>query len=155
MGLPARLRWLHDVLKLVYLVRGAMHERLTLEAYTRLGTKLTSLGEHPLARTVTDPIRHQEAAHLGYYKAAAATHRARLTQSQRSLARLVSKWTYAPVGAPGRRALCGRVFTEIADGNIDVLEPLELIAADLLDDGRRLDVGYVRGAMNRCLAARS
>ena len=75
MGVLAQVRWLHDVLKLVYLARGAMHERLTLEAYTRLGTKLSFLGEHSLARTVTDPIRHQEAAHLGYYKAAAAAHR--------------------------------------------------------------------------------
>ncbi len=155
MGVLAQFQWLHDVLKLVYLARGAMHERLTLEAYTRLGDKLTSLGEHFLARTVTDPIRHQEAGHLGYYKAAASAHRLRLGPAQRSLARLISTWTYEPVGAPGRRALCGRVFTEIADGDIRVLEPLELIAADLLGDGRRWEAGFVRGAMNRCLAARN
>jgi hypothetical protein len=155
MGVLAQFPWLHDILKLVYLVRGAMHERLTLEAYTRLGTKLSSLGEHSLTHTVTDPIRHQEAGHLGYYKSAAVAHRARLSQGQRSLARLVSTWTYAPVGAPGRRALCGRVFTEIADGDTGVLEPLEHIATDLLEDGRRWDAGFVRGAMNRCLAARS
>jgi hypothetical protein len=155
MGALAQVRWVHDVLKLVYLARGAMHERLTLEAYTRLGAKLSSLGEHSLTRTVTDPIRHQEAGHLGYYKAAAAAHRAGLSQTQRSAARLISEWTYAPVGAPGRRALCGRVFTEIADSDIDVLEPLEHLASELLEDGRRWDAGFVRGAMNRCLAARS
>lgn len=155
MGVLAQVGWLHDVLKLVYLARGAMHERLTLEAYTRLGTKLSRLGEHSLARTVTDPIRHQEAGHLGYYKAAAAAHRVGLSQAQRSAARLISVSTYAPVGAPGRRALCGRVFTEIADGDIGVLEPLEQIASDLLEDGRQWDAGFVRGAMNRCLAARS
>jgi hypothetical protein len=155
MGALARFGWLHDVFKLVYLARGAMHERLTLEAYTRLGAKLSRLGEHSLTRTVTDPIRHQEAGHLGYYKAAAAAHRARLSQSQRSLARRISSWTYEPVGAPGRRALCGRVFTEIADGDIDVLEPLEQIASDLLEDGCEWDAGFVRGAMHRCLAARS
>jgi hypothetical protein len=154
-GVLAQVDWLHDVLKLVYLARGAMHERLTLEAYTLLGAKLSCLGEHSLTRTVTDPIRRQEAGHLGYYRAAAAAHRARLSRTQRSLARRISTWTYAPVGAPGRRALCGRVFTEIADGDIEVLEPLEQIAADLLEDGREWDAGFVRGAMHRCLRART
>ncbi len=155
MGKLAQIGWLHDVLKLVYLARGAMHERLTLEAYTRLGIKFSSLGEHCLTHTVTEPIRHQEAGHLGYYKAAAAAHRLRLSPSQRSLARFISISTYAPVGAPGRRPLCGRVFTEISDGDMGVLDPVELIATDLLADGRRWDPGFVRGAMNRCLAARN
>jgi hypothetical protein len=155
MGVLAQVRRFHDVLKLMYLARGAMHERLTLEAYTRLGTKLSSMGEHCLTRTVTDPIRHQEAGHLGYYKAAAAAHRLHLSPNQRSLARVLSTWTYAPVGAPGRRALCGRVFTEISDGDMGVLDPIEIIAADLLEDGRQWDAGFVRSAMNRCLAARS
>ena len=49
-----------------------MHEHLTYDAYVHLGARLAALGETALARTVTDPIRRQEARHLGYYRAAAA-----------------------------------------------------------------------------------
>lgn len=151
----SRQRWWHDVFRLVYLLRGAMHERLTLDAYSRIGARLERWGEHALVATVTDPIRRQEAGHLGYYRAAAAAQRDRLTPAQLRLARAISVNTYAPVGATrARRGQCGRAFRSIAGDDIDGLKPVQAIADRVLGDGRRCLPGFVEAAMRECLAAR-
>lgn len=153
LGKLAEIEWVHDVLKLVYLTRGAMHEHLTLDAYTCLGAQLREMGEVALAVTVTDPIRRQEAQHLGYYRMAAALHRRRLSPTQLRLARSISVMTYEPVGAlkRHRRAQCGRVFARLAGDDVErILDPIELIAGSLL--GNKLgDVPrFVHRAMARC-----
>ncbi len=155
MGTLTRQRWWHDVFKLVYLVRGAMHERLTFDAYSRVGARLDDWGERALAATVADPIRRQEAGHLGYYRAAAAAQRARLNTAQLRLARVISIRTYTPVGATrARRAQCGRAFTSIAGDDIDGLDPVQAIADHVLGDGRRPLPPFVQAAMRDCLAVR-
>jgi hypothetical protein len=154
-GVLTRQRWWHEVFRLVYLVRAAMHERLTFEAYDRVGAKLHEWGERALAATVTQPIRHQEAGHLGYYRAAAASQRARLTPSQVRLARVISIKTYTPVGATReRRAQCGRAFTGIAGDDVEGLEPVQAIADRMLRTGPRPLPRFVQAAMEECLAAR-
>jgi hypothetical protein len=148
-------RWLHEVLKLVYLARGAMHEHLTYDAYARLGARLRELGEVALARTVTEPIRRQEAAHLGYYRLAARLQRDRMSATQVRWARVISAWTYAPVGATRRqrRPACGRVFERVAGhGMEEALAPVQAIAEELLGNGADPLPPFVSRAMQRCLA---
>jgi hypothetical protein len=154
LGMLARQPWWHDVFRLIYLVRGAMHERLTFDAYDRVGARLETWGERALAATVTQPIRRQEAGHLGYYRAAAAAQSARLTSTQLRLARLISIRTYVPVGATGRRAQCGRAFRGIAGDDVEGLEPVQAIADQILGDGFRPLPRFVRAAMEDCLASR-
>jgi hypothetical protein len=149
-----RQQWWHDVFRLVYLARGAMHERLTFDAYSRIGARLEGWGEHALAATVTEPIRRQEAGHLGYYRAAAAAQRDRLTPAQLRLARVISIKTYAPVGATrARRGQCGRAFSGIAGEDIQGLEPVQAIADGVLGSGLRPLPHFVEAAMKECLAA--
>ena len=145
--------WLQDVFKLIYLSRGAMHEHMTYDCYRHLGAQLAALGEDALVRTVTDPIRRQEAAHLGYYRLAAATHRRRLTAAQVRLARRITLLTYQPVGAGecGRES-AGRVFAGLAGDHMDqVLDSVEAVADELLGDGVRPMPHFVHDAMLGCL----
>ena len=152
-GLLSGNPWLQDVFKLIYLSRGAMHEHMTYDCYRYLGAQLEALGEHALTSTVTDPIRRQEAAHLGYYRLAAVTHRNRLTPSQIRLARQITLHTYLPVGAGqcGRRP-SGRVFATLAGEHMDaVLDGVEGVAGELLGDGIRPLPHFVHRSMDRCL----
>jgi hypothetical protein len=152
-GRIAKLEWVHDVLKLMYLARGAMHEHLTYDGYVHLGARLARLGELGLARTVTEPVRRQEARHLGYYRMAAAAQRRRLSPNQLHVARAISIRSYAPVGAsPGRRAECGRAFASLAGSDVDrILGPVEAIATQLLGNGAGPVPQFVRRAMRRCM----
>jgi hypothetical protein len=152
-GRLAANRWLHDVFKLVYLARGAMHEHMTYDCYRRLGAQLDDLGERALVETVTGPIRRQEAAHLGYYRLSAVAHRARLTPAQIRMARQITLHTYLPVGAGlcGRQS-AGRVFTRLAGDDMGaVLDGVEGVANELLGHGRGTLPGFVHAAMDRCL----
>ncbi len=156
-GLMAANRWLHDVFKLVYLSRGAMHEHMTYDCYRHLGAQLDALGEDALVETVTGPIRRQEAAHLGYYRLAAVTHRSQLTPAQIRLARRITLHTYLPVGAGqcGRRP-AGRVFASLAGDHMDaVLDAVEAVAGELLGDGVRPLPPFVHASMDRCLGRSS
>jgi len=156
-GVLSANRWLQDVFKLVYLSRGAMHEHMTFDCYRHLGAQLAALGEEPLVRTVTDPIRRQEAAHLGYYRLAAATHRRGLSAAQVGLARRITLLTYEPVGAGecGREP-AGRVFTGLAGEHMDqVLDAVEMVADELLGDGVRPLPHFVHAAMDGCLPRRA
>jgi hypothetical protein len=152
-GLLATNPWLHDVFKLIYLSRGAMHEHMTYDCYRHLGAQLEALGEHALTNTVTDPIRRQEAAHLGYYRLAAVTHRKKLTRTQIGLARWITLHTYLPVGA-GQcgRLPAGRVFATLAGEHMDaVLDGVEGVAGELLGDGIGPLPQFVHMSMDRCL----
>jgi hypothetical protein len=152
-GRLATNRWLHDVFKLVYLSRGAMHEHMTYDCYRRLGAQLDALGERALVETVTGPIRRQEAAHLGYYRLSAVAHRARLTPAQIRMARQITLHTYLPVGAGlcGKQS-AGRVFTRLAGDDMGaVLDGVEGVADELLGNGQRSIPGFVHAAMDRCL----
>lgn len=155
LGVVAQLPWVHDVLKLVYLVRGAMHEHLTYDAYRHLSRQLEDLGESSLAHAITEPIRRQEAGHLGYYRLAAELHREQMSSEQLRLARTVSVNTYAPVGAnrKSHRAPCGRVFASLVGARMDeVLAPVQAIGEAMLGDGRDALPPFVRRAMVRTLS---
>ncbi len=154
LGAMARHGWVHDVLKLVYLVRGAMHEHLTYDAYRLLGQRLEELGETSLARSIAGPIQRQEAGHLGYYRLAAQLQRSRMSGQQVGWARALSVRTYAPVGASrrSRRAYCGRVFGSLAGAEMEqTLTPVQAIADELLGNGVEPLAPFVRRAMGRCL----
>ena len=145
-------RWLHDVFKLIYLSRGAMHEHMTYDCYRHLGGHFASLGEDALVRTVTEPIRRQEAAHLGYYRLAATLHRKRLSSAQVGLARWITVHTYTPVGtAPCGKGPTGRVFAGLAGDDMDeVLDAVEVVADQLLGDGVHPMPHFVHDAMDAC-----
>jgi hypothetical protein len=148
--------WIQDVFKLIYLSRGAMHEHMTYDCYRHLGTHFDSYGEEALVRTVTEPIRRQEAAHLGYYRLAASTHRLRLTPAQVGLARWITVHTYTPVGtAPCGKGPTGRVFAGLAGDDMDaVLDGVEAVADQLLGDGTRPLPHFVHRSMDDCLRRR-
>ncbi|MGO8871691.1 MAG: hypothetical protein ACLQPH_09885 [Acidimicrobiales bacterium] len=156
LGTLSRSRWLQDVFKLVYLARGAMHEHLTYDCYRHLGARLDALDEPALARTVTDPIRRQEAAHLGYYRLAATTHRRRLTPTQVRLARSISVRTYTLVGAgPCGREPSARVCAGLAGDDVDaVLDAVEALAGQLLGNGTQPLPHFVHDEMAQCLGGR-
>jgi len=155
-GALSTSRWLQDVFKLLYLSRGAMHEHMTYDCYRHLGAHFASLGEEALVRTVTGPIRRQEAAHLGYYRLAATTQRARMTPAQIGLARWLTVRTYTPVGAaPCGSGPTGRVFAGLAGDDMDaVLDAVEAVAGQLLGDGTRPLPRFVHESMDACLDER-
>jgi hypothetical protein len=155
-GALAKNRWLHDVFKLIYLSRGAMHEHMTYDCYRHMSSQFEALGELALVRTVSEPIRRQEASHLGYYRLAAATHRNQLTAGQIRLARQLTVYTYTPVGAGVcGKSSAGRVFTDLAGDDVDaVLNGVEAVADDLLGDGVHPLPHFVHAALNRCLDRR-
>ena len=148
-GTLARIPWLHDVFTLVYLVRGAMNEHMTYDCYRHLGRHFDALGEHALSRTVTEPIRRQEATHLGYYRLAAATHRRSLSPTQVRLARRITVATYALVGStPAGQAESGRVCTVLAGDHLDaVLDSVQDLADHLLGEDDRPLPPFVQQAM--------
>ena len=149
-------RWLQDVFKLIYLARGAMHEHMTYDCYRHLGAHFASYGEEALVRTVTEPIRRQEAAHLGYYRLAASTHRDRLSPAQVGLARWITVHTYSPVGAvPCGKGRAGRVFAGLAGDDMDaVLDAVEAVADQLLGDRTHPLPHFVHASMDGCLGRR-
>ena len=153
LGVLSASRWLQDVFKLLYLSRGAMHEHMTYDCYRHLGAHFASLGEEALVRTVTEPIRRQEAAHLGYYRLAATTQRARMTPAQVGLVRWLTVHTYSPVGtAPCGRGPTGRVFAGLAGDDMDaVLDAVEAVADQLLGDGSHPLPRFVHKSMDACL----
>ncbi len=155
-GALSTSRWLQDVFKLLYLSRGAMHEHMTYDCYRHLGRQFAALGEDGLVRTVTEPIRRQEAAHLGYYRLAAITHRARMTSAQVGLARWLTVHTYTPVGAgPCGTGPTGRVFAGLAGDDMDeVLDAVEAVADQLLGDGTHPLPRFVHDSMDACLDGR-
>lgn len=93
-----------DILYKIYVTRGAMHERLTAEGYAHLIRNLRSLGEVALAKTMIQPIQNQEARHLNYYIAASKDVTEHLSPWQGLFARLLSVYTYSPVGAYTKQA---------------------------------------------------
>ena len=155
-GVLSTSTWLQQVFKLLYLSRGAMHEHMTYDCYRHLGAHFASLGEDALVRTVTEPIRRQEAAHLGYYRLAASTQRARMSPAQVAFARGLTVHTYTPVGTgPCGAGPTGRVFAGLAGDDMDeVLDAVEAVADQLLGDGGHPLPRFVHRSMDACLEER-
>ncbi len=147
---------LHAVFEMIYLSRGAMHEKLTFIGYQRMAATLERLGERDLLESVIKPIRVQEAGHLAYYKQAARTLKAHLSPWQLRLARKISLMTYAPVGAGSAHAKAdfGHVALALAGDRLeDVAAPIQAIAESLLHaDGAALP-RFVLRSLNACVEA--
>jgi hypothetical protein len=89
----------YEVVSMMYHSIGAINERLAMGAYRQMTTVLHELGEHELAEVLMNPMRRDEAAHLGYYRTYAKQLRPRLRSWQLAIVRNVIVHTYAPVGA--------------------------------------------------------
>ena len=79
-------RRMHETVELIYHVIGTMNERLAFSAYERMGLVLDELGEEGLSRTLLQPLRRDESAHLGYYRTAARDLHGRLDRGLGPLA---------------------------------------------------------------------
>lgn len=147
---------LHAVFEMIYLARGAMHEKLTFLGYQRMAAALTDLDERDLLDAVIKPIRVQEAGHLAYYKGAASTLKAHLSPWQLRLARKISLMTYAPVGAgsAGAKADFGHVALALAGDRMEEFAaPIQTIAESLLQpDGEPLP-RFVLRSLKACVDA--
>ncbi len=115
---------LHDVFEMIYLARGAMHERLTKQGYELLSDRLANLGEFAIRNTLVKPILEQEAHHLGYYIMAARLHKRHLRPWQLYVARRLSVSSYAPVGAGAKihKADFGHTALTLVDSVPDAQE---------------------------------
>ena len=89
----------YEIVSMMYHSIGAINERLAMGAYRQMTAIMTELGEVELAETLMNPMRRDEAAHLGYYRTYARQLRPRLRSWQLALVRNVIVRTYAPVGA--------------------------------------------------------
>ncbi len=127
---------IHEVFEMVYLSRGAMHERLTKHGYDRMAEQLVSLGEVALKESMVDRILEQEAHHLGYYRMAAKQLKQRLRPWQQAAVKRLSLATYAPVGSSAKRhkPTFGHTTLVLMSG-----EPTVDECAALEAEGRSLD----------------
>lgn len=148
---------LHAVFEMVYLARGAMHERSTLIGYDALKRVLGRIGERGLQETLVRPIRAQEVGHLAYYTVQAQHRRAHLAPWQLAMARRISVLTYAPVGASAahNRAPFGHVALALSGEDLDLMAvPVQAAAERLLNAPERpLLPGFVKRALVRCVEA--
>ncbi|MDQ2973532.1 MAG: hypothetical protein M3Q79_03565 [bacterium] len=149
----------HGVFEMLYLARGAMHERLTFQGCDLMADKFKTLGEEALLQTMILPIRVQEAMHLGYYRAAAKELKQHLEPWQLWLARKLSLATYAPVGAESEadKPDFGEVASTLAGDKIDDFSnPIQAIAQDLLNsEGSKILPKFVLKAITSCVDAQS
>lgn len=145
----------HAVFEMIYLSRGAMHEKLTFVGYNALADALDVLGEPALLETVIKPIRSQEAAHLAYYTTEAQRLRSHLHPWQTALARWISMLTYAPVGAaaPRDRAHFGEVAVALAGEDAGAMtRPIQALAEKLLSSQEHAVLpGFVARSIRRCV----
>ena len=150
--------WSHAVLEMVYLTRGAMHERLTYRGYKLMEDRLTELGEKALANTIVIPILSQEAGHLGYYRLAANQIKQYLSPRQLAVARWISLKTYAPVGAGGKsdRPHFGHVAYRLAGDKLPAFaKPIQDLGAELLgDEEHKITLPFVLSALMSCVDRR-
>ena len=58
----------YEIVSMMYHSIGAINERLAMGAYRQMTAIMTELGEDELAEALMNPMRRDEAAHLGYYR---------------------------------------------------------------------------------------
>ena len=89
----------YEIVSMMYHSIGAINERLAMGAYRQMTAIMEELGEDELGDALMNPMRRDEAAHLGYYRTYARQLRPRLRSWQLAIVRNVIVHTYAPVGA--------------------------------------------------------
>ena len=146
---------LYEIVSMIYHSVGAINERLAMGAYRQMTTVMQELGEHELADVLMNPMRRDEAAHLGYYRTYAKQLRPRLRSWQLALVRNVIVHTYAPVGAGKQhdKAPMGRALDSMGmdphDGAFGAA--VEEIADELLaKPGQRLPP-FVQTSLQHCV----
>lgn len=132
---------IHEVFEMIYLSRGAMHERLTKQGYDLMADRLEDLGEGALRETMVKKILRQEAHHLGYYLAAAKQLKHRLRPWQLHAVQRISVATYAPVGAGAKKDKPDFGHTALAlTGGEATQEELAALEASGLDETQLPDL---------------
>ena len=145
----------YEIVSMMYHSIGAINERLAMGAYRQMMTILGHLGEHELADALMNPMRRDEALHLGYYRTYARQLRPRLRAWQLAIVRCVIVHTYAPVGAgkAADKAPMGRALQsmELDPHDRAFASAVEEIADELLaKPGRRLPP-FVQTSLQHCV----
>ena len=145
----------YEIVSMMYHSIGAINERLAMGAYRQMTTIMGNLGEHELADALMNPMRRDEALHLGYYRTYAKQLRPRLRAWQLAMVRGVIVHTYAPVGAgkTADKAPMGRALQSMEMDPHDraFASAVEEIAAELLaNPGRRLPP-FVQTSLQHCV----
>jgi len=145
----------YETVSMIYHSVGAINERLAMGAYRQMTTIMEQLGEDELADALMNPMRRDEAAHLGYYRTYARQLRPRLRTWQLALVRGVIVHTYAPVGAgkTADKAPMGRALhsMEMDPHDRAFAAAVEEIADELLaKPGRRLPP-FVQTSLQHCV----
>ncbi|MDQ3123359.1 MAG: hypothetical protein M3Q14_01590 [bacterium] len=154
-GELSRIPKMRDVLLLIYLGRGAMHERMTAEGYRLLKNQLTESGETGFVHTAIEPILKQEAGHLGYYKLAANIQKSRMSPRQLRAARLVNRLTYGPVGAANQaqQREFDSVTQDLTGENLTLFaKPIQEVSKNIFED--QDDAEFVVTALSKYRAGR-
>ena len=144
-----------EMVSLAYHSIGAINERLAMAAYGRMAEVADEIGEHELTQALFAPMRRDESAHLGYYRAHARQLGPCLAPWQRRLVRSVVVHTYAPVGArrPSDKAPFGRALAELEKDpqNPSIAPAVHQIAVELLAAPDQPMPPFVARSMRRCL----
>lgn len=147
----------YEMVSMTYHSIGAINERLAMAAYAKMAEIATELGEPDLVDVLIDPMRRDEAGHLGYYRTHARQLRRRLAPWQLRVVRALIVHTYAPVGAGRRvdRPQFGRALMALEDDpeNPAIADAVDAIARDLLAAPGEVLPPFVVAAMRQCLAA--
>lgn len=149
---------LHEVVEMVWLGRGAMHEQLTLSGYHRLGERLIDIGETALYHTAIKPIKPQEGGHSDFYSTAGGMLSARLRPWQKRAVKAISLKTYAPVGVHNfsQSADFGHIAEILADGKDKIanfVDPIQRVAQNLLALGGEVLPPFVYKSIMECVEA--
>jgi hypothetical protein len=145
----------YEVVSMIYHSVGAINERLAMGAYRQMTATMQELGEDELADVLMNPMRRDEAAHLGYYRTYAKQLRPRLRSWQLAIVRNVIVHTYAPVGA-------GKAHDKAPMGHaLDAMQldphdrvfgaAVEEIADELLAKPGRSLPPFVQNSLQRCV----
>jgi hypothetical protein len=144
-----------DMVSLAYHSIGAINERLAMAAYGRMAEIADEIGEHELTQALFAPMRRDESAHLGYYRAHARRLGPYLAPWQRRLVRSVVVHTYAPVGArrPNDKAPFGRTLVELEQDprHPSIAPAVQQIAVELLAAPDQPLPPFVARSMRHCL----
>jgi hypothetical protein len=145
----------YEIVSMIYHSVGAINERLAMGAYRQMTTILGHLGEHELAEVLMNPMRRDEAAHLGYYRTYARQLRPRLRAWQLAIVRNVIVHTYAPVGAgkTADKAPMGRELNALQDDPHDpaFAAAVEEVADELLAKPGKPLAPFVHRSLQRCV----
>lgn len=145
----------YEMVSMMYHSIGAINERLAMGAYRRMAAIAADLGEERLASALFQPMRRDEAAHLGYYRTYARQLRPRLRSWQLAIVRAAIVHTYAPVGAGGHddKAPFGRALLALEHDPEDpgIAVAVHEIAMELLAKRDRNLPPFVHRSLMRCV----